>query len=74
MLGWPAIALSVFLTVSGFRKRNEYLVLGAIVPVSPVGFYILGSPIYWWLPVTFLFLLLVLFWHIRRTRRNANSG
>jgi len=73
LLGWPAIALSTVLTILGFRRRNEYLVLAALFPVFPVGLYILGSPILWWLPIVITFGLLVSGWSIRRKRRAADA-
>ena len=73
LLGWPAIALSAILSVIGIKRRNEYLVLAAIVPIIPVGFYILGSPLFWWLPVAVLLVLLLLSWSIRRSHRNVEK-
>lgn len=73
LLGWPAIALSIILSVIGIKRRNEYLVLAAIVPIIPFGFYILGSPLFWWLPVAVLLVLLLLSWSIRRSHRNVEK-
>jgi len=73
LLGWPAIALSAILSVIGIKRRNEYLVLAAIVPIIPIGFYILGSPLFWWLPVAVLLVLLLLSWSIRRSHRNVEK-
>jgi hypothetical protein len=71
LLGWPAIALSAWLAATGFVRRSEYWLLAAIVPIMPLGLYIFGSPLYWWLPVLVLFFLLASSWHIRRKRRSA---
>ena len=68
LLGWPAIALSVALVTTGAWRRNEYVVLVAIVPLLPIGYYVLGSPLYWWLPVAVLLVLLGLGWFIRLKR------
>ena len=73
LLGWPAIAMSVGMASAGVLLRNEYLVLGAIVPILPVGFYILGSPLYWWLPVAIVLLLAGLGWFIRLKRRDIDD-
>jgi len=86
LLGWPAIALSIILSVIGIKRRNEYLVLAAIVPIIPeylvlaaivpiipFGFYILGSPLFWWLPVAVLVVLLLLSWSIRRSHRKVEE-
>jgi len=73
LLGWPAIALSIILSVIGIKRRNEYLVLAAIVPMIPFGFYILGSPLFWWLPVAVLGVLLLLSWSIRRSHRKVEK-
>ncbi len=73
LLGWPAIALSIILSVIGTKRRNEYLVLAAIVPIIPFGFYILGSPLFWWLPVAVLVVLLLLSWSIRRSHRKVEK-
>ena len=73
LLGWPAIALSIILSVIGTKRRNEYLVLAAIVPIIPFGFYILGSPLFWWLPVAVLVVLLLLSWSIRRSYRKVEK-
>jgi membrane protein implicated in regulation of membrane protease activity len=73
LLGWPAIALSIILSVIGIKRRNEYLVLAAIVPIIPFGFYILGSPLFWWLPVAVLVVLLLLSWSIRRSYRKVEK-
>lgn len=73
LLGWPAIALSIILSVIGIKRRNEYLVLAAIVPMIPFGFYILGSPLFWWLPVAVLVVLLLLSWSIRRSHRKVEK-
>lgn len=73
LLGWPAIALSIILSVIGIKRRNEYLVLAAIVPIIPFGFYILGSPLFWWLPVAVLGVLLLLSWSIRRSHRKVEK-
>ena len=73
LLGWPAIALSAILSVIGIKRRNEYLVLAAIVPIIPIGFYILGSPLFWWLPVAVLLVLLLLSWSMRRSHRNVEK-
>jgi hypothetical protein len=73
LLGWPAIALSIILSVIGIKRRNEYLVLAAIVPIIPFGFYILGSPLFWWLPVAVLVVLLLLSWSIRRSHRKVEK-
>ena len=73
LLGWPAIALSAILAIIGIKRRSEYLVLAAIVPIIPIGFYILGSPLFWWLPVAVLLVLLLLSWSIRRSHRNVEK-
>lgn len=73
LLGWPAIALSSVLIAIGFARRNEYMVLVAIVPVVPIGYYILGSPVYWWIPVLVVVLLLLSGWFIRSRRRDARG-
>ena len=73
LLGWPAIALSIILSVIGIKRRNEFLVLAAIVPMIPFGFYILGSPLFWWLPVAVLGVLLLLSWSIRRSHRKVEK-
>ena len=73
LLGWPAIALSIILSVIGIKRRNEYLVLAAIVPIIPFGFYTLGSPLFWWLPVAVLVVLLLLSWSIRRSHRKVEE-
>jgi hypothetical protein len=74
LLGWPAIALAVVIAAIGAWRRNEFIVLAAIVPVAPIGFYVLGSPLYWWLPVAVLLLLLGLSWFIRLRRRDHIDG
>lgn len=74
LLGWPAIALSAVLSVAGFQRCNEYLVLAAILPILPVGFYILGSPYYWWVPIVILCGLLIASWTIRRARNRATNS
>ncbi len=71
LLGWPAIALSVVLAVTGLMRRKEHLVLLAIVPLIPIGFYVLGSPLYWWLPIVVLIGLLLLSWSIHRAKRKS---
>ena len=68
LLGWPAIALSVALTCIGVFRRNERLVFGAVVPIIPISFYILGSPILWWLPIVTICALLVSGLLVRRQR------
>lgn len=73
LLGWPAIALSAILSIIGIKRRNENLVLAAIVPIIPIGFYMLGSPFFWWLPVAILFVLLLLSWSIRRSQRKVEK-
>jgi len=73
LLGWPAIALSAILAVIGIKRRSEYLVLAAIVPIIPIGFYILGSPLFWWLPVAVLLALLLLSWSIRRSQHKVEK-
>lgn len=71
LLGWPAIALAAVLATAGFMQRSEYLVLGAIVPIIPVGLYVLGSPTYWWVPVIVFSFLLVAAWLLRRARKRG---
>lgn len=73
LLGWPAIVLSAILSVIGIKRRSEYLVLAAIVPIIPLGFYILGSPLFWWLPVAVLLALLLLSWSVRRSQRKVEK-
>jgi len=73
LLGWPAIVLSAILSVTGIKRRSEYLVLAAIVPIIPLGFYILGSPLFWWLPVAVLLALLLLSWSVRRSKRKVEK-
>ena len=73
LLGWPAIMLSAILSVIGIKRRSEYLVLAAIVPIIPLGFYILGSPLFWWLPVAVLLALLLLSWSVRRSKRKVEK-
>lgn len=74
LLGWPAIAVSAILSVIGIKRRSEYLVLAAIVPIIPIGFYILGSPLFWWLPVAVLLALLLLSWSIRRSKHKVEKS
>ena len=65
--------LSAILSVIGIKRRSEYLVLAAIVPIIPLGFYILGSPLFWWLPVAVLLALLLLSWSVRRSQRKVEK-
>jgi len=74
LFGWPAIALSALLAAIGVYRRNEFLVLGAIVPLIPVSVYILGSPLYWWMPVAALLVLLGLGWFVRLKRRELDGA
>jgi len=48
VFGWPAILLSIALSVMGIvRKRPTWLVVAAIL-VFPISFYLVGSPLIGW--------------------------
>lgn len=67
LLGWPAIALALVLAVAGIVRRNAWLPLAAIVPLLPIGIYVLGSPTYWWLTIAVFGMLIVLSLTLRRS-------
>ena len=60
LLGWPAIALSAAIAVVGFRRGRPLIVMLALLPILPVGLYLLGSPRFWWLPVAAVMLVIAL--------------
>ena len=49
LLGWPAILVSLALSVTGIvRRRPAWLVFAAII-VVPVSLYLLGTPRFRWI-------------------------
>ena len=76
LLGWPAMAVAAVLVTVGLQRRNEYWILGALVPLIPIGLYVLGSPFYWWLPilvvVTLMGLAVMTMRARAKTARNAD--
>lgn len=52
VFGWPAILLSITLSVMGIvRRRPKWLVVVAIIAL-PFSLYLAGSPLFGWLGLT----------------------
>lgn len=57
LLGWPAIVVSIALSVMGIvRRRPAWLVVAAIV-VVPISLYLAGTPRFRWIGLVFPVLL-----------------
>ena len=57
VFGWPAIMVSIALSVTGIvRQKPKWLVIAAIVAL-PFSLYLAGSPVFRWLGLAIPFLL-----------------
>ena len=57
LLGWPAILVSLALSVIGIvRRRSKWLVVAAII-VVPFSLYLFGTPRFTWIALVFPVLL-----------------
>ena len=58
LLGWPAILVSIALSVVGIvRSRPAWLVVAAII-VVPISLYLFGTPRFSWIALVFPLLLI----------------
>ena len=68
LLGWPAILVSLVLSVVGIVRRSPaWLIISAIV-VVPLAFYLFGTPRFWWAGLLCPVLLVGASIAIRRSR------
>jgi hypothetical protein len=67
LLGWPAILVSIALSVAGIvRNRPAWLVVAAII-VVPISLYLFGTPRISWIALAFPVLLFGASMAIRRS-------
>ena len=60
LLGWPAIFAMCLLVYFAVRKRKPALSVLAMLLVAPLSFYLLSSPVYWWVGIAVILALIVL--------------